>query len=201
MRDKFKILLQDASKLRDCVSMSTEQHTAIGMRITECESFSDITNIEKVVLTSAKFWHIQRGSCLRLETEFLENDPAKLGGKFATLKDLIEIMKKPISIPPDDMRLIWTYIDVCDHIKQTTPQKNLVQTAKTLWLDRMREHQEKARKQQVRMGPHSTRRALQYTADDRRYLKKLRISTEDGPSEIKDTKLLPPGKHDSEEIG
>lgn len=91
-------------------------------------------------------------------------------------------MRKPIPIPDQEMKIIQKQINECSKLASSTPQKNLIETAKTLWLDRKREAQEKWLQKR--------RKKCEFTAEDKKDLKKLRISTEDGPSETPKTTAL-----------
>ena len=59
-------------------------------------------------------------------------------------------MRGPGDISQEEMMGIYTQIEACSHLGETDPQRNIIQTAKTAWLRRMRESERNTNKPKVK---------------------------------------------------
>lgn len=181
MREEFKVLRQYAWEMQDDINMTRERLKQIRHQIILCKDLGNLNKEEKRVLEKAGELWANKSIETELKSTFLE-EKGKPREEFEILKDMLEIMRKPLPIPDQEMKIIQKQINECGKIASSTPQKNLVETAKTLWLDRKREAQEKWLRKR--------RKKYEFTAEDRKDLRKLRISAEVGPSETPKTTAL-----------
>lgn len=196
MRDPFKTLSEYSEEMRSKLILTRERLKTIRRWISFCKEFRVRDENEDRILKNTEQLLAEKVSETEVSNSFRIPSNGTHKEEFELLRDMIYEMQVQTEISEKRMREIFDHISVCDHIKERTWQINFFKTARTLWVDIMRQKQESVRKQiqKERRTLNSTRKALEFTAEDRGYLGSLKISTKDGPSERKDLMKRPNDK-------